>query len=150
MPHDEPTLWKLVLELWNTGKPELAPEVYAASAEYRQPGREPIHGAQAIAEWIAAVHRAFPDFHMEITRTLTDDASQYVLGWVCTGTHRGEFMGVPATGRHVEVHGVTVGRLSHGRIHEETVYYDRLGFLEQVGAQIGAAPGPAHEVAALR
>lgn len=133
MPHEVPALWKMVLELWNTGKPELAREVYAATAEHREPGHEAIHGPKEIAHWISVLHTAFPDFKMEINRTLTD-ANQFVLCWNCYGTHKGEFLGIAPTGRRVDLSGVTVGRLSHGRIHDERVYYDRLGFLEDVGA----------------
>ena len=70
---------------------------------------------------------------MQITRTITD-ANQFVLCWNCYGTQKGEFLGIAPTGRRVDLSGVTVGRLSHGRIHDERVYYDRLGFLEDVGA----------------
>lgn len=141
MPHDVPALWRVLVELWNTANPDLAHEVFTATAEYRQPGMQPIHGPKEIAHWVAAVHTAFPDFRMALTRTMTDN-NQFVHCWTCTGTHRGDFMGVPPTGKRVEVHGVTLGHTSHGRVNEATVYYDRLGFLEQIGA------APAHEMAA--
>lgn len=147
MPEEMPALWKMVLELWNTANPDLASEVFTATAEYRHPGMQPIHGSAEIAQWIAAVHAAFPDFGMTLDRVMTD-ANQFVHCWTCTGTHRGDFMGVPPTGRRVEVHGVTVGHISHGRINEATVFYDRLGFLEQIDAQMGA--GAAHDLAAAR
>ena len=141
MPQESHGLWKMLVELWNTANPDLAPEVFTSTAEYRQPGSQPIHGAKEIAQWITAVHKAFPDFHMALTRTMTD-ANQFVHCWTCTGTHRGEFMGAAPTGKRVEVHGVTIGHITHGRINEAVVHYDRLGFLEQIGVV------PAHELAA--
>lgn len=140
MPHEAPTLWNLVLDLWNTGKPELAPQIYSPQAEHREPGHEPIHGPKEIAHWISVLHTAFPDFKMEITRTLTE-GNQFVLSWTCHGVHKGPFLGIAPTGKRVEIQGVTLGRTSHGHIHDERVYYDRLSFLEQAGV----APAPAHE-----
>lgn len=142
MPHDLQTLWKALVDLWNTGKPELAAEVYAPSAVHHQPGNDPVHGPKEIAQFIAVLHTAFPNFKMEITRTLID-ANEFVHGWTCTGTHKGQYMGVPPSGRRVEVHGLTIGRISHGRIQEETVYFDRLELLQQMGA----VPAPARELA---
>lgn len=133
MPQDAQTLWKLDLDLWNTGKPELASQVYTPQAEHREPGHDPIHGPTEIAHWIAKLRTAFPYFTVEFTRTLAD-GNQFVRCWTCHGTHKGEFLGIAPTGKRVETQGVTVGRISHGRIHEERLYYDRLGFLEQVGA----------------
>lgn len=143
MPQESHGLWSLVVELWNTADPDLAHEVFATTAEYRQPGSQPIHGPQEIAQWIAAVHTAFPDFHMTLDRVMTDE-NHFVHCWTCTGTHQGDFMGVPPTGKGVEVHGVTIGHTSHGRIDEATTHYDRLGFLEQIGL------APTQELAGTR
>lgn len=141
MSQDAQNLWKLDLELWNTGKAELAPQVYTAQAVHCEPGHEPIHGPKEIAHWMSILRTAIPDFRIEFTRTLTE-GNQFVRCWTCHGTHKGEFLGNAPTGRHVEMQGVTVGRISHGRIHEEHLYYDRLGFLEQIGA------APAHPAVA--
>lgn len=133
MPHDAQGLWKLDLDLWNSGKAELVPQVYTAQATHAEPGHEAVHGPAEIGHWMSVLHTAFPDFKVEFTRTVTE-GNQFVLCWTCHGTHKGEFLGIAPTGKHVDLQGVTVGRTSHGHIHEERLYYDRLGFLEQVGA----------------
>lgn len=138
MPHDAQSLWKMVPELWNSGKAELAAEVYSAQAEHREPGHEAIHGPKEIVHWISVLHTAFPDFRMELNRTLME-GNQFVLTWTCHGTHKGAFLGIAPTGKRVELQGVTVGRTSHGHIHDERVYYDRLGFLEQAGVAASGA-----------
>jgi predicted ester cyclase len=51
-----------------------------------------------------------------------------------TGTHRGEFLGVPATGRPVKVWGMVVDRLVDGRIKETRIIMDTLGLMMQLGA----------------
>jgi steroid delta-isomerase-like uncharacterized protein len=93
-----------------------------------------MNGARQIAERVVRLRSAFPDFKLEFTRILCD-GDHFVHWWTSTGTHRGEFMGVPATGRHVETRGISVGRTENGRIVEEELYYDRLAFVEGIGVQ---------------
>jgi predicted ester cyclase len=50
------------------------------------------------------------------------------------GTHRGELMGIPATGRRVEVAGITIERLVGGKIVEHWRVTDEVGLLRQLGA----------------
>jgi steroid delta-isomerase-like uncharacterized protein len=56
-----------------------------------------------------------------------------VYRWSVSGTHKADYLGVPATGRRVELRGITVARFEDGRIANEVVYYDRLAVLEQLG-----------------
>lgn len=133
MPHDTQKLTQLVLELWNSGKPGLANEIFTNTVEYRQPGRTTMHGPQELTDWISVVHTAFPDFRLEITRTIAE-GDHIVHCWRTTGTHKGPFLGAPPSGKRVDVQGVTVARMSGGRVQEATVHYDRLSFLEQIGA----------------
>jgi steroid delta-isomerase-like uncharacterized protein len=75
---------------------------------------------------------AFPDIHFVDERRLAD-GDRVVFQWSVAGTHQGEFMGIPATGRRLEIRGVSVARIENGRIIEEVIYYDRLAVLEQLG-----------------
>jgi steroid delta-isomerase-like uncharacterized protein len=47
-----------------------------------------------------------------------------VAEWVVRGSHAGDFLGFPATGRKIEVHGVTVVTHEHGKITKESLHYD--------------------------
>jgi predicted ester cyclase len=51
-----------------------------------------------------------------------------------TGTHRGEFLGVPATGRPVKVWGMVIDRFHEGRIKETRIIMDIFGMMMQMGA----------------
>ena len=133
MPHDTQKLTQLVLQMWNSGTSELATQIFTSTAEYRQPGHTTISGPAEIAEWVSTIHTAFPDFRLEITRTIAE-GEHLVHCWRTTGTHKGQFLGAPPTGKRVDVQGITVSRVSDGRIQEATVLYDRLSFLEQIGA----------------
>ena len=51
-----------------------------------------------------------------------------------TGTHRGDFLGVPATGRSVKVWGMVIDRLQSGRIKDTRIIMDIFGLMMQLGA----------------
>jgi predicted ester cyclase len=60
------------------------------------------------------------------------------LAYTLTGTHRGDFHGVAATNKQIEVRGLQIGRFRDGRIVERWGSTDELGLMQQ----IGAAPSP--------
>ncbi|HEV2135954.1 MAG TPA: ester cyclase [Terracidiphilus sp.] len=132
MQNDTRNLWKMDLEFWNSGNAERAREVYAPKAVHREPGSKPILGPKHIAERVARLRYAFPDFQLRFNSTHIH-GDQFVLSWTSTGTHKGEFQGVPPTGKRIEIQGVSVGHIENGRIRDEDLYYDRLAFLEQTG-----------------
>jgi hypothetical protein len=70
MAKDFEELWKTDLEFWNSGRSELATEVYVPDAVHREPGLPPMNGARQIAEMVAGLRIAFPDFKVEFTRIL--------------------------------------------------------------------------------
>ncbi len=53
-------------------------------------------------------------------------------GW--RGTHQGELMGVPATGKQVITSGISILRVANGKIAEQWDNFDNLGMLQQLGA----------------
>jgi predicted ester cyclase len=53
--------------------------------------------------------------------------------WSGTGTHRGDGLGFPATGRQVEFHGMTIVRVEQGKLVEGWNVFDQLGMLQQLG-----------------
>lgn len=82
---------------------------------------------------MATVRTAFPDFRVE-TDELIEAGDKVVSRWTVTGTHKGEYMGIPATGKRVNVTGMTLQRFEDGKIAEDWWAYDLLGFMQQVGA----------------
>ena len=51
-----------------------------------------------------------------------------------TGTHQGDFLGVPATGKPIEIRGMQIGRFEDGKMVERWGSSDELGILKQIGA----------------
>lgn len=71
-----------------------------------------------------------------ITFTIKDvfgQGEKLVKHWNFSGTHTGVFFGIPATGKKVNIDGVTLVRLSNGKIAEERDFLDNLDFMTQLG-----------------
>ena len=65
-----------------------------------------------------------------------------VLRCTFTGTHEGEFMGIPPTGRRIEVGEIHIYRLEDGKAVEHRVGRDDLGAMRQLGVIADAGPAP--------
>lgn len=63
-----------------------------------------------------------------------------VLRWSLTGIHRGEFFGIPATGRRFVMRGLDVYRVEDGRMCEHWNVVDSLGFIQQVTGSVPPLP----------
>lgn len=92
----------------------------------------PAVGAGAYAAAVAATHAAFPDLVVTVHDQVAE-ADMVVTRWSATGTHAGDFAGMPATGRRVTVTGIHIHRVRHGRLIEHWEELDLLGVLRQLG-----------------
>jgi steroid delta-isomerase-like uncharacterized protein len=89
-------------------------------------------GAEAYAAAVAATHAAFPDLLVTVHDQVAED-DKVVTRWSATGTHTGDFAGVPATGRVITVSGIHIHRIRHGRLIEHWEELNLLGALRQLG-----------------
>lgn len=79
-----------------------------------------------------ALHAAFSDLHATNSDLIAEgDRVVAVRGF--EGTHDGPFMGVPATGRHIILDGITIFRVVNGQIAERWGVLDTLGVMRQLG-----------------
>ena len=138
MPEDTQRIIDLMLQLWNSGSAEAAKQLYSESAERYDPNDpQACRGSQEIARYVAEVRNGFPDFKLQIDETIAQ-GDRFVIHWTCTGTHRGEYQGIPPTGRTVRISGASLERIENGSITEDRVYFDRLTLLEQLGVSSDA------------
>lgn len=90
-------------------------------------------GPRALKEQIQAYRDGMSDLHLTVEDTIAAD-DKVVMRWRGTGTNDGAMMGMPPTGKHAEVTGITIDRYdSGGRITETWSQWDNLGFLTQLG-----------------
>jgi steroid delta-isomerase-like uncharacterized protein len=90
-------------------------------------------GAQALKQVWTTLLRAYPDLHVAV-EDLIAEADKLVSRNVVTGTHRGEYLGLPPTGRSVTYNEIFIFRFEDGRIAETWGVVDVLAQLRQLGA----------------
>jgi steroid delta-isomerase-like uncharacterized protein len=89
-------------------------------------------GREGMRRAAAVFREACPDWHSELEQ-LVEEADVVVERFTARGTHRGPLMGVPATGRPLELRGINVFRISGDRIVERWGRLDDLGLVRQLG-----------------
>jgi steroid delta-isomerase-like uncharacterized protein len=134
MQYDNATIVRrFVDEVITQGKIDLAGD-YAWEDVVEQvpmPGQGP--GLDGLKDILRGMRAAFPDIVFSIEEQVSEgDKVASRFEW--TGTHKGEFMGIPATGRPVRVWGMVIDRLVHGRIKDTRILMDTLGLMAQLGA----------------
>lgn len=95
------------------------------------PGQGP--GLSGLKDVLRGLFAAFPDMHWTIDEQMAE-ADKVLTRFTWTGTHEGEFFGVPASGRTVSVWGMVIDRVEHGRIKDTRILMDALGLMRQIGA----------------
>lgn len=93
---------------------------------------EEVHGRDAWEAYLKELKKGFPDISFEIEEVATNGTIVMVEATV-SGTHTGEFQGLPATGREVEVQTMVKAVVENGRIEEWHEYYNRQEVPEQLG-----------------
>lgn len=76
---------------------------------------------------------AFPDSTIQVQACISEDDT-VVTRWSITGTHRGEFQGIPATGHTVQFNGIEFNRVRDGKIAEHIAQFDLAGLMQQLSA----------------
>lgn len=93
-----------------------------------------LHGADGYKPRIEELRTAFSDFRMDEEYLIVDGemgAGYYRWG----GTNDGEFMGMPATGKTVDTHSMSMMRMEGDRLAEMWVYGDNRNLMEQLGIE---------------
>lgn len=120
-------------EIVNTGQFDAFPEVVAPGCVDNDPAPDQGPGPEGFKTFFTGMRAAFPDLKVE-PRTMVADGDQVAFAYTITGTHDGDFNGVPATGKAIEVRGMQIGRFEQGRMVERWGSSDELGILKQIGA----------------
>lgn len=120
-------------EVLGEGNVDVIEELYAEEFAHHGGIGGDLSGTDEFRGWIEQIHVGFPD--LEVTEEFSFSDGDLVASRVTyAGTHEGEFVGIPATGEHVEVTGTTINRVRDGKIVESWPETDALGILRQVGA----------------
>ena len=107
-------------------------ELLARDYVYHMSGRPKPLTREETEQFARAVRAAFPDGHVTIEDMIAE-GDKVAMRYTSRGTHKGEFMGIPATGKEVVVTGIVISRMVEGKIAEDWEEFDGVGFFQQLG-----------------
>lgn len=120
-------------EVLNQKNLDLVDELFSPEYVNHDPtSPEEMRGPESIKQFFSAYLAAFPDLRFTVEDQVAE-GDKVVSRWTSGGTNRGELMGAAPTGRRVEFTGITISRISDGRIAEDWTSYDALGMMRQLG-----------------
>jgi steroid delta-isomerase-like uncharacterized protein len=121
-----------VLQYWNRQDLEGVLAYYDESITWLNIAMEETYrGKSEVRVFLRKLFAAFPDLNFEVTYKIArgDNVAEQ---WVIRGTHRGTFMGIPPTGKPVEIPGMSMAELREGRFVCDHFYFDALGVLRDM------------------
>jgi steroid delta-isomerase-like uncharacterized protein len=128
---------RFVEELWNQRRLDVADAIFANDCVTHQlrsgaPANGVPRGPKAIKEHVAGWIASFPDLRFSIEQMLTE-GDRVAMQLLMEGTHLGPWLGVPASGKKLQIRMFTVHRVAHGKIVEDWVLVESLGIFQQLG-----------------
>ena len=121
------------IKAWNAHDLDAVQKLLAPDFVRHDANLPEVVGPPAERDFMVGVFGAFPDIQFE-PQQFTAQGDIVVARIRVRGTHRGEFLGIPATGRAIAVQSIETFRLADGKVVEQWVLMDALGLLQQLGA----------------
>jgi steroid delta-isomerase-like uncharacterized protein len=145
-PDNKSIVCRLYEEVWNKRKLEVLSELVSPSHALHGPIYSgPAIGPEVYRSQVSMFVAGFPDLRFAIEDTVAEQ-DKVVVCWTFSGTHKGEFMGVPATNKKVSVDGITIHIIAKGIIMDSYVSLDMWGMMQQLGV-VSALGGPKNAAA---
>lgn len=133
-------------ELFSTGDEALADDVLGEDVVFHL-GEQELRGIEQVKGFVAGYRGAFPDARSTVEDQIAEDG-KVVTRWRSRGTHRGNLGDLRPTGREFAIDGVTIERITNGKIVEVWAVRDELALMRQLG--VLAEPPPAEASATRR
>ena len=123
---------RIIEEVWNQGNLAVVDELSDENVVNHNPPGPPLQGPEAFKQFVLMYRSAFPDTHFTIEDEIAE-GEKVVTRWTARGTHKGELMGIPPTGKQVTVTGISIDRFAGGKSIESWTNFDTLGMMQQLG-----------------
>lgn len=120
-------------KLIETGDLDLADEVVAEDYVNHNALPGQTSGLAGYKEAISALRASVPDIQYTIDDQIAE-GDKVLTRYRATGTHQGEFLGVPASGKPLTFRALVLQRVVNGKIQESWLEMDMLGLMQQMGA----------------
>lgn len=136
-------------EVWNQRRVATIHELFApnAIAHGTDDTGATMRGPEAFLAFYERIIGAFPDIKVTIEDGFSS-ADKVVVRWSATMTHQGGHLGIPASQKPVVLHGITIARVENGQVIEAWDQWDKLGMLQQIGAQVATGDASAASASA--
>ena len=122
-------------EVWNKKNEAVIDELLAADALIYGLGNDPtraIRGPDEFRPFWKAFTSAFPDLQIAVESTISED-DKVVARCAVRGTHMGDGLGFPATGKRVHMNGIVIATIRDGKLIEGWNSFDFLMLYSQLG-----------------
>jgi len=105
-------------------------------------------GLHGLKETLPSIRRAFPDLQWSVEEQIAED-NKVLTHFVWSGSHQGEFLGIPATNRVVRVWGMVIDRFEDRKVKSTRILLDTLSMMQQLGVVPTAPESDSNPKAAL-
>jgi steroid delta-isomerase-like uncharacterized protein len=122
---------RAVEEIYNRGNLSVVDELAASDLLIHTSSNE-IRGRDGAKQYVSVLRSAFPDIHFTIDDQIAE-GDMVVTRWTARGTHKGEFQGIPATGKAIRITGSDIDRIVNDKTVECWAQLDELGLMQQLG-----------------
>jgi steroid delta-isomerase-like uncharacterized protein len=129
---NETLIREMIEEVWYKGDLAAVDRYFAIDYVDHTPLPGQAPGSVGYKEAVATIRGAFPDLHL-ILEDILCEGDKVALHYTMQGTHRGQFMGIPATGKPFSVTGMINARIAEGKVVERWANVDTLGLMKQLG-----------------
>lgn len=119
-------------EVGYKGNIAAADELFAADVVDHTAPPGQAAGLEGVKHNLSMFRTAFPDVHLAIEDMIAE-GDRVVARYTARATQIGEFFGIPATGKQVNVTGISISRIAGGKIVEQWGNQDDLGMMQQLG-----------------
>ncbi len=119
-------------EAINSGNLEKLRDLVSQDVKDHDPAPNQGPGPQGYIDFFSTMRNAFPDMKVDV-ETLVAAEDKVSFAYTLTGTHNGDFMGVPATNKKIKARGMQISRFRDGKMVERWGSSDELGILKQIG-----------------
>ena len=120
-------------QVWGKGELAIIDELASPTISVYYPTfPQVIKGGEAFKQQLTEFRSAFPDGDIRVEEQIAE-GEKVVLRWSFSGTHQGQLKGIPATGKKVKWTGISIYRISDGKVSEERGEEDIFGLLRQLG-----------------
>ena len=119
-------------EVFNGRNFDLIDELFAKNWVYHGPAGQEIHGPEGLKQYLTIYFNAFPDLHAKVEDVFAE-GDRVVSRATCSGTHKGDLMGIAPTGKQATIPAICISRFSGNKVAEDWELVDLLGMMQQLG-----------------